>query len=241
MGTSGQLGNGGIVNKNSPTLTDTLGMTRVATSISSGYEHTCAILDNGDVSCWGKGSSGALGNGDTPTTTTVTTIVGSTTVNTATTSNPTETSPPEAIDLGTGRTAVALSSRNFHTCAILDNGAVSCWGQGNYRQLGNGGYSHKYSPTSTATLGTGRTAVALSSGDQHTCAILDNGAVSCWGSGANGQLGNGGQSTKSTPTLTSSLGSGRTAVALASGGVHTCAILDNGAVSCWGQGQNRPS
>ena len=80
------------------------------------------------------------------------------------------------------------------------------------------------------------TDTTLSSGGYHTCAILDNGAVSCWGHGNNGQLGNGGTSDKTTPTLTSSLGTGRTAVALSSGGSHTCAILDNGAVSCWGYG-----
>ena len=91
----------------------------------------------------------------------------------------------------------------------------------------------------TSSLGTGRTAVALSSGFYHTCAILDNGDVSCWGRGSNGQLGNGATSDKSTPTLTSSLGTGRTAVALSSGFYHTCAILDNGAVSCWGEGSDR--
>ena len=73
-------------------------------------------------------------------------------------------------------------------------------------------------PTLTSSLGTGRTAVALSSGGSHTCAILDNGDVSCWGRGIYGRLGNGGTSDKTTPTLTSSLGTGRTAVALSSGG-----------------------
>ena len=73
----------------------------------------------------------------------------------------------------------------------------------------------------------------ISSGDMHTCAILDEGEVSCWGYGYDGQLGNGGTSDKTTPTLTSSLGPGRTAVEISSGGFHTCAILDNGAISCW--------
>ena len=82
----------------------------------------------------------------------------------------------------------------------------------NYGRLGNGGTSDKTTPTLTSSLGTGRTAVALSSGDHHTCAILDNGAVSCWGAGSVGGLGNGGTSDKSTPTLTSSLGTGRTAL-----------------------------
>ena len=173
--------------------------------------HTCAILDNGAVSCWGRGDAGQQGNGWSD-----------------------KTTPTLTSSLGTGRTAVALSSGDSHTCAILDNGAVSCWGRGNYGQLGNGGTSNKTTPTLTSSLGTGRTAVALSSGAFHTCAILDNGAVSCWGFGGYGQLGNGGTSDKTTPTLTSSLGTGRTAVALSSGDYHTCAILDNGAVSCWG-------
>ena len=46
----------------------------------------------------------------------------------------------------------------------------------------------------TSSLGIGRTAVAISSGYEHTCAILDDGSVSCWGNGGNGRLGNGGTS-----------------------------------------------
>ena len=215
-GTYGQLGNGATSDKSTPTLTSSLGTGRTAVALSSGGSHTCAILDNGAVSCWGEGSDGRLGNGGT-----------------SDKSTPTLTS-----SLGTGRTAVALSSGGFHTCAILDNGAVACWGDGAYGQLGNGGTSDKTTPTLTSSLGTGRTAVALSSGYHHTCAILDNGAVSCWGRGSGGQLGNGATSDIFTPTLTSSLGTGRTAVALSSGAYHTCAILDNGDVSCWGMGFN---
>ena len=211
----GALGNGGTSNKSTPTLTSSLGAGRTAVAISTGGYHTCAILDNGSVSCWGAGSSGRLGNGGT-----------------SQKNTPTLTS-----SLGTGRTAVAISTGGYHTCVILDNGAVSCWGVGSQGRLGNGGSSQKNTPTLTSSLGTGRTAVALSSGTDHTCAILDNGAVSCWGYGINGQLGNGGTYyARFTPTLTSSLGAGRTAVALSSGTRHTCAILDNGAVSCWGMG-----
>ena len=216
-GNYGQLGNGGTSDKTTPTLTSSLGTGRTAVALSSGTFHTCAILDNGAVSCWGFGGYGQLGNGGTSD----------------------KTTPTLTSSLGTGRTAVALSSGEYHTCAILDNGAVSCWGYPQYGQLGNGGTSYKSTPTLTSSLGTGRTAVALSSGGYHTCAILDNGSVSCWGRGVYGQLGNGATSDVTTPTLTSSLGTGRTAVALssgASGGHHTCAILDNGAVSCWGSG-----
>ena len=181
------------------------------TTLSSGSRHTCAILDNGSVSCWGLNNYGQLGNGGT-----------------SDTNTPTLTS-----SLGMGRKAVAVSSGSYHTCAILDNGAVSCWGWGETGQLGNGVQSDKTVPTLTNSLGLNRTAVALSSGAFHTCAILDNGLVSCWGKGSDGQLGNGETShITTTPTLTSSLGMGRTAVALSSSGAHTCAILDDGSVSC---------
>ena len=132
-----------------------------------------------------------------------------------------------------------------HTCAILDNGAVSCWGRGYYGQLGNGGTSDKSTPTLTSSLGTGRTAgsyekntpapslttVLCRAGDADT---TDDGStksnhqqpgyivssevttttVLCRAGDAEG---NGATSDKTTPTLTSSLGTGRTAVALSSG------------------------
>ncbi|MDA8680859.1 hypothetical protein N9M45_04645, partial [Euryarchaeota archaeon] len=213
-GSNGRLGNGGVLDKSSPTFTGSLGTGRNAVSISSGGEHTCAILDNGEVSCWGWGGRGQLGNSGT--------------------SN--QMTPNLISSLGTGRTAVSISSGSGHTCAILDSGEVSCWGGGNYGQLGNGGTLDKTTPTQISSLGTGRTAVSISSGGEHTCAILDNGSVSCWGNGNYGQLGNGGTSNKLTPTLTSSLGAGTKAVALTSGVSHTCAILNSGEVSCWGRG-----
>ena len=211
----GQLGSGGTSNSNIPTLTYSFGTGRTAVALSSGDKYTCAILDNGSVSCWGWNNNGQLGTGDTSN------------------ENP---SPTLTSSLGIGRTAVALSSGGSHTCAILDDGSVSCWGKNWYGQLGDGTTTGRLTPTQTSSLGTGRTAVAISTGYGHTCVILDNGEVSCWGTGNRGQLGHGGTSHQSSPTLTSSLGTGRTAVALSSGNTHTCAVLDNGSVSCWGNG-----
>ena len=214
QGIFGQLGNGGTSQQTSPTLTSSLGTGRTAVAITAGYSHTCVILDNGSVSCWGIGNKGHLGNGGTSQ----------------------QNSPTLTSSLGTGRTAVAISAGQYHSCAILDSGSVSCWGYGIEGQLGNGGTSQQNSPTLTSSLGTGRTAVAISAGGIHTCAILDNGSVSCWGEGSKGRLGNGGTSQQNSPTLTNSLGTGRTAVAISGGAKHTCAILDSGSVSCWGDG-----
>ena len=69
------------------------------------------------------------------------------------------------------------------------------------------------------------TDTTLSIGADHTCAILDDGSVSCWGEGSDGRLGNGATSDVSTPTLTSSLGIGRTAVAISSGDKHTLSLI----------------
>ena len=78
-------------------------------------------------------------------------------------------------------TDATLSSGFYHTCAVLDDGSVSCWGQGNGWALGNGGSHGSNTPTPTNGFGTGRTAVAVSSGNSHTCAILDNGDMKWWG------------------------------------------------------------
>jgi len=220
-GENGYLGNGDTNDSYIPTLTGSFGAGRTAVAISTAQQHSCAILDNGSVACWGKGGYGQLGNGGTDDKYT-----------------PILTS---SLHPDSNRTAIALATGLWYTCAILDNGDVSCWGKGASGQLGNGGSSQQNSPTLTSSLGANRTAVAISAGNTHTCAILDNGSVSCWGYNSYGQLGDGtsgSAANKYTPTQTSSLGANRTAVALSSEASHTCAILDNGSVSCWGYNNN---
>ncbi|MDP7373808.1 MAG: hypothetical protein QF588_07995, partial [Candidatus Poseidoniaceae archaeon] len=154
--------------------------------LSAGGYHTCAILDNGDLKCWGRDQYGQLGDGG---------------------SNPgTDLNAPSstAIDLGSGRTAVAVSSGYLHTCAILDNGDLKCWGGDSDGQLGDGGSNTQtLEPSSTpVNLGSGRTAVAVSAGTSHTCAILDNGDLKCWGENGQGQLGDGGNFNTNAPSAT---------------------------------------
>lgn len=124
--------------------------------------------------CWGYNTNGQLGYGNT------TAVL----------------SPAfaRAVDLGPGRTARAITAAAAHTCAVLDTGSVRCWDSG---ALGNLGYANANTigddeaPGSLppVNLGTGRTAIAISTGGQHTCARLDNASVQCWGNGANGRLG----------------------------------------------------
>ena len=210
-----------------------LGPGRTAVAISAGSYHTCAILDDGSVRCWGYGASGQLGYANTNN-------VGDTPA-----AVPARVGP---VNLGPGRTAVAISAGGAHTCAILDDGSVRCWGDDTYGQLGYGNGSSvgdDETPGSVrpVDLGPGRKAVAISAGTDHTCAILDDGGVRCWGSGADGQLGYGntrglGDTPATVPAKVGqvNLGAGRTALAISAGDTHTCALLDNGAVRCWGYG-----
>ncbi|MDQ6776687.1 MAG: RTX toxin, partial [Actinomycetota bacterium] len=234
FGYYGELGHGNTSTVGDIKTPDTagpvdLGGGRTAIAISAGGLHTCAILDNGSVLCWGLGTSGQLGYGNTS-------DVGDK-------QTPGSVAP---VDLGPGRTAVAISAGDAHTCAILDNGRVLCWGYGGDGRLGYGSTSNvgdTQTPGSVGpvNLGPGRTAVAISAASRHTCAILDNGGVLCWGDGGDGRLGYGSASNVGDTQTPGSvgpvnLGPGRTAVAISAGGSHTCSLLDNGGVRCWGSG-----
>jgi alpha-tubulin suppressor-like RCC1 family protein len=100
-----------------------------------------------------------------------------------------------SIDLGRGRSATALSAGNYHTCAVLDDGAVKCWGFNGFGQLGLGdtawrgdGPGEMGDALPSIDLGTGRSATALTA-TSHTCALLDHGSLKCWGQNEYGQLG----------------------------------------------------
>ena len=99
------------------------------------------------------------------------------------------------INLGTGRTAKAVSAGLFHTCALLDDGTVKCWGYNLRGQLGidntttMGDGAGEMAQLTGINLGTGRTATSIAIGNTHSCAKLDNGAVKCWGRNNMGQLG----------------------------------------------------
>ena len=84
------------------------------------------------------------------------------------------------MDLGEGRTAVAISAGGAHTCAVLDNGKLRCWGNGGSGQLGRGntedvGDNETPGSVPAVDLGFNRSAVDVSAGDEHTCAILNTG------------------------------------------------------------------
>ena len=202
----GQLGDGTNTQRNAPISVD-LGQDRSAVAISLGESHTCALLDDTTLKCWGFNNHGQLGDG------------------TLTSSN-----APTTIDFGDD-TAVAMSAGRHHTCALLSDESTSCWGWNDRGQLGDGTIVSQSSPTSVDTNGTG--VISLSTGDRHTCAVLDNGTAICWGNNIFGQLGNGANSNSQIPVFTG-LSSGTNIVGMVTGTHHTCAAIDDGSVQCWG-------
>ena len=138
---------------------------------------------------------------------------------------------PQSVDLGSGRSAVAVSAGSSYTCAILDNGSLNCWGY-NYRgQLGIGSTTDQNTPQ-YVDLGTGRSGIKISASGDHSCAILDDGSVKCWGYNNKGQLGIGNTATLTSPQSVI-LGYGITVESIALGGQHTC-VNFNDKMKCWG-------
>lgn len=84
-------------------------------------------------------------------------------------------------------------------------------------------------PTPAPTI-----AMDIQAGDEFTCVLTSSGAVKCWGDNCEGQLGDGTFHDSSTPVQVLGLSSG--AVAIAVGHDHACARKSNGAIVCWGDG-----
>ncbi len=201
----GQLGNG--TTDSSPIPVGVTGISN-ATQVSAGYHFTCALLSDGKVECWGDNEFGQLGNG---------TIESSST-------------PIEAPGISTA-TEIAVGSA--HTCALLSDGKVECWGHNLNGELGNGPTDLNKHPNPVVVMGIS-TATQVEAGGYHTCARLSGGKVECWGSNYDGQLGNGLADRNSHPTPIEVKGIS-SATQFTAGDLHSCALLSDGRVKCWGQ------
>jgi alpha-tubulin suppressor-like RCC1 family protein len=200
----GQLGDG--TQTDSATPVPVSGLSSGVTALSAGGDHTCALTSGGAVKCWGINANGQLGDG-------------------------TQTDSPTPVSVsGLSSGVIALSAGNAHTCALTSGGAVKCWGLNAEGQLGDGTQVDRSAPVSVSGLSSGVT--ALTADGIHSCAVGSGGAAECWGSNAQGQLGDGTTIERDTPVSVSGLSSG--VIALSAGAHHTCALTSGGAVKCWG-------
>lgn len=124
-----------------------------------------------------------------------------------------------------------------HTCALIaDGGAVYCFGQGTQGQIGHGYFLDTAIPTAVVGLSN---AITVTAGSAHSCALIADGTVRCWGANANGELGDGmfdGGDKMNTPvTVVWDAGDPLSGVVgITAGANHTCAELDAGGFVCWG-------
>ena len=229
-GGNGRLGDGATTNRNYPVgVISGQGSSDLLSGIvqvSLGSQHTCALKSDNTVSCWGSGTYGRLGDGTSD-----------------------DRNYPVGVIAGQGssdflRGIVQVSSGGQNTCALKSDNTVSCWGAGGNGRLGDGTNVSKSYPVRVIS-GQGSSdllssIIQVSLGGQHTCALKSDGMVSCWGSGAYGQLGDGTAANRNYPVGviagqgSSDLLSG--IVLISSGGQHTCALKSDSTVSCWGSG-----
>jgi alpha-tubulin suppressor-like RCC1 family protein len=192
---------------------------RAAARVSTGYQHTCAIIGSGKVRCWGSALAGALGNRNTSQ------DIGD--------NDPASDSP--VADLSQPVTEVVAGDQ--FTCVSLPSGDVRCWGTGVDGQLGTGYAVEAVDPATADNVALGARAAALCAGGAHACALTLEGNVRCWGANEAGQLGYGTPPSDppGTPDIAGDVQLGQAVVSVSAGRAATCAVLASGAIRCWGK------
>jgi alpha-tubulin suppressor-like RCC1 family protein len=193
--------------------------------IDGGDGHFCVVLQPGVLRCWGQGDQGQLGWG-----------------------NDDNLGDDERIDeqgnLQVGVDVIQVDVGGAHSCVLAQDGGIRCWGANTHGQLGQGhrrsvGGLGDSSPSELTNIALGGPALQVAAGGNHTCALMANGEVRCWGQGAQGQLGYGaiddvGDGAGVSPLEAGPVDLGAAAIYVASGLSHTCAVLEGGDVKCWG-------
>ncbi len=188
-------------------------------TIDVGYEHTCAIVGDGLLKCWGGSPADGIGSqhGDM--------------------------AHLKPLDFGLPKRVLTVGLGAGRSCALFEGGTVSCWGNNDQGQLGLGSYGNRNDVFGLPAIDLGAHAVVtqLSVGPFHECAVLEDHSVKCWGSNTYGELGIGdtkrrgdepGQMGDALPRV--DLGPGAEVFQVAAGDNHTCALLRGGTVKCWG-------
>jgi alpha-tubulin suppressor-like RCC1 family protein len=201
INSDGELGDGTTVNHLTPA--PVVGLSGV-TAISGGYYHSVARKNDGTAWTWGWNYYGQLGDG-----TTIRRLL------------------PTQVRGLTGVTAVA--GGYYHSIALKNDGTVWCWGSNSYGQIGNNSNTALSKvPAPAAGLAN---VIAVAAGGEHSLALKSDGTVWAWGRNLEGQLGDGGTTSRPVPSQVSGL-SGITAIA--AGEYHSMALKSDGTVWCWG-------
>ena len=208
LGTSGQLGNGASATSSTAVAVTATGvLSGVALiQITAGGTSSCALGSAGAAYCWGAGGSGQLGNGST-----------TATQNTAVAVTATSTGLPLA----------EITAGTSFACAVDVAGAAWCWGLGTPGdQLGNNLNASSSTPVAVTATGVlaGATLFQISSGQLATCAQDTTQSFYCWGTNANGQLGNASTTSSDVPVAVQAIVPGAPTAVTATPGNTTATI-----------------
>jgi alpha-tubulin suppressor-like RCC1 family protein len=186
------------------------------TLMAVGTEHRCAVLPDGVLKCWGSNKYGQLGVGSI-----FATVI--------------RERYPQIVNVGVGLTVISVTCGNLHTCALLSDGTVKCWGDNDYGQLGRGTLGlFTASGIPTAVALEEYRVVQLVSGWQHNCVVLSpTNETRCWGGNNYGSVGNGKLETQYYPTSID-FGDGLVAVAIGLSEFGSYAMLSDNSIFCWG-------
>lgn len=228
-----------------------------AISVDAGGSHTCAVLTDKTISCWGSNNTGQLGNGE-----------GS--------ENSSSARPVRVLGIAD---AAAVSAGASHSCALHENGSISCWGENgplgtdlesnsatassdqiNFTTQSGSATRRQHlslaaeQPSLTRQIDSYTTvppppvftsepiavpdiedAIAVSAGGSHTCALRRDSTVACWGSNRYGQLGNGDSGNDADTTHPVKVAGIDDAIAVSAGSWNTCALHKDRSISCWGE------
>ncbi|MDR6999281.1 HYR domain-containing protein [Neobacillus niacini] len=213
---SGQLGDGTFNSSTVPV--SVIGLTD-AIAISAGLNHSLALLNDGTVRAWGGNFFGQLGNGTDTTSNVPVTVIGLSNV-------------------------IAIAAGGGHSLALLDEGTVRSWGENSNGELGDGSTTDRSIPVQVVgTGGSGflNNVIAIAAGEFHNLALLNDGTVLTWGNNEYGQLGDGTNTSSNVPVqVLGTGGSGflNNVVAIAAGGFHSLALLNDGTVVGWGNNES---
>lgn len=213
----------------------------VARAASAGGSHSCVLLNDGTVKCWGENFWGQLGQNDDVVRGKANGTMG-------------DNLPP--VPLGPSFSAAFVDSGGEFNCARDGGGSVKCWGRNEYGQLGLGDNIARGGPSTEADmgvdlpeldLGTGVAAEKIALGGMHACAVVEGGGLKCWGRNDKGQLGlndtvnrgDGGATQMGDNLPRVDLGTGVVVTSVALGEAHTCAVIGEGDVKCWGEERKR--
>jgi alpha-tubulin suppressor-like RCC1 family protein len=177
------------------------------TQLATNYSHSCALLVDGSVWCWGSNQFGQLGNGTT-----------------------TNALVPIPVG-GIPAPVVAIATGSQHSCAVTEDDTVYCWGLNAYGQLGDGTQTQQLSPVQV--VGLDDNVVQLTLGDWTSCARTADGTAQCWGRNDGGHLGTGATSPfEAMPQAVSFAG---TIVDIDASREGACFVTDPGEVYCMGR------